>query len=107
MLLINEPVKVAYQDGKLLLEVHPPVDAEGQTLQYPDIESLAPKLRHALGHVGISVPRPRGALELAPNISGPTPNKDAGPLRYSKSILILPIDIDKAIATAGDRVAVV
>jgi L,D-transpeptidase ErfK/SrfK len=28
--LINEPVKVAYVDGKLLMEVHPPVDGQGQ-----------------------------------------------------------------------------
>ena len=48
--LINEPIKVSYQDGKLLLEVHPPVDAEGQTIQHPNVESLSPKLRHALGH---------------------------------------------------------
>ena len=29
--LINEPVKVAWVHGQLLLEVHPPVDAEGQS----------------------------------------------------------------------------
>jgi hypothetical protein len=31
--LINEPVKIAYVDGKLLLEVHSPVDGEGQVAQ--------------------------------------------------------------------------
>lgn len=46
--LINEPVKVAYADGKLLMEVHPPVDDAGQTAQ-PNLEVLTPKLRQALG----------------------------------------------------------
>jgi L,D-transpeptidase ErfK/SrfK len=41
--LINEPVKVAYADGKLLMEVHPPVAGTGQ--------SVGPeqKLRDAVG----------------------------------------------------------
>ena len=47
--LINEPVKVAYEDGRLLVEAHPPVDDEGQTAQ-PDLEILSPKLRGAAGH---------------------------------------------------------
>lgn len=46
--LINEPVKVAYVDGELLLEVHPPVDAQGQTME-PDVELLAQHLDQALG----------------------------------------------------------
>ena len=46
--LINEPVKIAYVDGKLLMEVHPPVDAEGQTTKL-DLEAMSQKLRHALG----------------------------------------------------------
>ncbi len=29
--LVNEPVKVAWVDGELLLEAHPPIDAQGQT----------------------------------------------------------------------------
>lgn len=29
--LVNEPVKVAFVDGEVYLEAHPPVDAEGQT----------------------------------------------------------------------------
>ena len=47
--LINEPVKIAYVDGKLLMEVHPPVDDQGQAIQ-PNLEALTPKLRQALGH---------------------------------------------------------
>src|SRR5450631_2467264 len=46
--LINEPAKIAYVDGKLLMEVHPPVDAEGQTTKL-DLEAMSQKLRHALG----------------------------------------------------------
>jgi hypothetical protein len=47
--LINEPVKVAYVDGKLLIEVHPPVDGEGQTAE-PDLGVMSQKLRRAVGH---------------------------------------------------------
>jgi L,D-transpeptidase ErfK/SrfK len=46
--LINEPVKIAYVDGKLLMEVHPPVDGEGQTAEV-DLEVMSQKLRRALG----------------------------------------------------------
>jgi L,D-transpeptidase ErfK/SrfK len=46
--LINEPVKVAWVGGELLLEAHPPVDDEGQTVE-PDLQLLSAKLDHALG----------------------------------------------------------
>ena len=46
--LINEPVKVAYVDGELLLEAHPQVDAEGQAME-PDLDMLSQRLDHALG----------------------------------------------------------
>jgi L,D-transpeptidase ErfK/SrfK len=46
--LINEPVKVAYVDGELLLEAHPQIDAEGQTME-PDLDMLSQRLDHALG----------------------------------------------------------
>jgi L,D-transpeptidase ErfK/SrfK len=46
--LINDPVKVAYADGDLLVEAHPPVDAEGQTTE-PKLELLSQQLDHALG----------------------------------------------------------
>jgi L,D-transpeptidase ErfK/SrfK len=46
--LVNEPVKVAWVGGELLLEAHPPVDAEGQTVE-PDLQVLSEKLDHALG----------------------------------------------------------
>jgi len=46
--LINDPVKVAYVDGELLLEAHPPVDAEGQTTE-PNLELLSQQLDKAVG----------------------------------------------------------
>jgi L,D-transpeptidase ErfK/SrfK len=46
--LINDPVKVAYVDGDLLVEAHPPVDAAGQTVE-PNLELLSKQLDKALG----------------------------------------------------------
>jgi L,D-transpeptidase ErfK/SrfK len=46
--LINDPVKVAYVDGQLLLEAHPQVDGEGQTIE-PNLDSLSQLLDKALG----------------------------------------------------------
>jgi L,D-transpeptidase ErfK/SrfK len=46
--LINEPVKVAWVDGELLLEAHPPVDAQGQSVE-PSIEQFAELMRAAVG----------------------------------------------------------
>jgi hypothetical protein len=46
--LVNEPVKVAYVDGELLLEAHPQIDAEGQPME-PDLDMLSLRLDHALG----------------------------------------------------------
>jgi len=46
--LVNEPVKVAWVDGKLLLEAHPPIDDEGQSVE-PDLDLLSKLLDQALG----------------------------------------------------------
>ena len=46
--LVNEPVKVAWVTGQLLIEVHPPVDAEGQVVE-PDLQVLEPLLDQVLG----------------------------------------------------------
>jgi L,D-transpeptidase ErfK/SrfK len=46
--LINEPVKMAWVGGQLLVEVHPPVDAEGQSVE-PDLQVLEPLLDQVLG----------------------------------------------------------
>jgi L,D-transpeptidase ErfK/SrfK len=67
--LINEPVKIAYVDGKLLLEVHPPVDGEGQVAQV-DPEVMSRKLRRALGQdtAAIHWEFTRKALEAATGV---------------------------------------
>ena len=67
--LINEPVKIAYVDGKLLMEVHPPVDSEGQVAQV-DAEVLSQKLRTALGQdtAAIHWEFTRKALEAATGV---------------------------------------
>jgi L,D-transpeptidase ErfK/SrfK len=47
--LVNEPVKVAFVDGELLMEAHPPVDEEGQNTSEPNLDLLSQKLDQALG----------------------------------------------------------
>jgi L,D-transpeptidase ErfK/SrfK len=52
--LVNDPVKVAWVNGELLLEVHPPVDAEGQTID-PNVQVLSQKLDQALGRSSAAI----------------------------------------------------
>jgi L,D-transpeptidase ErfK/SrfK len=52
--LINEPVKVAWVDGELLLEAHPPVDALGQSFE-PEIEEFSELLRAAVGDTTVAI----------------------------------------------------
>jgi len=52
--LINEPVKVAYVDGQLLLEAHPPVDEQGQTTQV-QLEQFEQLLGKALGNTTAAI----------------------------------------------------
>jgi L,D-transpeptidase ErfK/SrfK len=52
--LINEPIKVAWVDGELLLEAHPPVDAQGQSFE-PDIDQFAARLRAAVGETTVAI----------------------------------------------------
>jgi hypothetical protein len=52
--LINVPVKVAWVDGELLLEAHPPVDAQGQSFE-PDIEQFSDLLRAAVGETTVAI----------------------------------------------------
>ena len=54
MRLINEPIKVAWINGELLLEAHPPVDAEGQSFE-PNVEQFAELLRAAVGDKTIAI----------------------------------------------------
>ena len=64
--LINEPVKVAWVDGQLYIEAHPPVDEEGQT-EEPDLKLLSKMLTHALGnsHAAINWDLARDTLVAA------------------------------------------
>src|ERR1700722_13822656 len=52
--IINEPVKVAWVDGQLLLEAPPPVDAEGQSFE-PDVDQFADLLRTAVGDSTVAI----------------------------------------------------
>ena len=52
--IINEPVKVAWVDGELLLEAHPPVDAEGQSFE-PNVDQFAELLRAAVGDSTVAI----------------------------------------------------
>jgi L,D-transpeptidase ErfK/SrfK len=52
--LINEPLKVARVDGQLWVEVHPPIDAEGQTVA-PDLPLFEQMLDKALGEAVAAV----------------------------------------------------
>lgn len=52
--IVNEPVKVAWVDGELLLEAHPPINAQGQTLE-PDVEAFAALLRQAVGDTAVAI----------------------------------------------------
>jgi L,D-transpeptidase ErfK/SrfK len=52
--IVNEPVKVAWVDGELLLEAHPPVDSEGQSFE-PDVDQFADLLRAAVGDSTVAI----------------------------------------------------
>jgi L,D-transpeptidase ErfK/SrfK len=52
--LINEPIKVAWVNGELLLEAHPPVDAQGQSFE-PNIDQFAELLRAAVGDATVAI----------------------------------------------------
>jgi L,D-transpeptidase ErfK/SrfK len=52
--LINEPVKVAWVDGELLLEAHPPVDAQGQSFE-PNLEQFSQLLQGAVGDTTVAI----------------------------------------------------
>ncbi len=52
--LINEPVKVAWVEGQLLLEAHPPVDAQGQSFE-PSLDQFSELLQLAVGDTTIAI----------------------------------------------------
>jgi L,D-transpeptidase ErfK/SrfK len=47
--LVNEPLKVAWVNGQLFLEAHPPVDEEGQSVE-PNLQQLSQRLQQVLGN---------------------------------------------------------
>jgi L,D-transpeptidase ErfK/SrfK len=61
--LINEPVKIAWVDGRLMLEAHPPVDALGQTGE-PDLTVFEALLQEALGEAVVAIHWERAREEL-------------------------------------------
>ncbi|MET0280458.1 MAG: L,D-transpeptidase family protein [Steroidobacteraceae bacterium] len=61
--LINEPVKVAWVAGELLLEVHPPIDAEGQTKE-PELNVFEGLLEKALGESTVAIYWDKARAEL-------------------------------------------
>jgi L,D-transpeptidase ErfK/SrfK len=52
--LTNDPVKVAWVDGELLLEAHPPVDAEGQSFE-PNVDQFSELLQAAVGDSTVAI----------------------------------------------------
>jgi L,D-transpeptidase ErfK/SrfK len=52
--LINDPLKVAWVDGELLLEAHPPVNAEGQSFE-PDLDQFSDLLQKAVGDTTVAI----------------------------------------------------
>jgi L,D-transpeptidase ErfK/SrfK len=52
--LINEPVKVAWIDGELFLEAHPPVDAQGQSFE-PNVDQFSELLKAAVGDTTVAI----------------------------------------------------
>jgi len=51
---INVPVKVAWIDGKLLLEAHAPVDEQGEVYE-PDLDRFSAMLRAAVGDTTVAI----------------------------------------------------
>jgi L,D-transpeptidase ErfK/SrfK len=52
--IINDPIKVAWVDGELLLEAHPPVDDQGQSFE-PNVDAFADLLRTAVGDSTVAI----------------------------------------------------
>jgi L,D-transpeptidase ErfK/SrfK len=52
--IVNQPVKVAWVDGELLLEAHPPIDAQGQSFE-PNVDQFADLLRAAVGDDTVAI----------------------------------------------------
>jgi len=61
--LINEPVKVAWVDGRLMLEAHPPVDAQGQSVE-PVLSVFEGLLEKAVGESVVAIHWDKAREEL-------------------------------------------
>jgi L,D-transpeptidase ErfK/SrfK len=93
--LINDPVKVTYVAGDLLLEAHPPVDSEGQSIE-PDLGLLSRQLDRALGSntVAIHWEFARQALQAAtgmPTVVGLEADVEPAPVRASAATATNPL----------------
>jgi L,D-transpeptidase ErfK/SrfK len=52
--LVNVPVKVAWIGGELLLEAHPPVNAQGEAFE-PNVDQFSNLLRAAVGNTTVAI----------------------------------------------------
>jgi L,D-transpeptidase ErfK/SrfK len=52
--LVNVPVKVAWIGGELLLEAHPPVNAQGEAFE-PNVDQFSNLLRAAVGKTTVAI----------------------------------------------------
>ena len=52
--IIDEPVKVAWVNGELLLEAHPPINAVGETIE-PDVDTFSALLQKAVGDTTVAI----------------------------------------------------
>ena len=104
--LINDPVKVAYIDGDLLMEAHPPVDGQGQSVE-PNLDLLSQQLDRALGTTTAAIhwDFAREALQSAdgmPTIVGL--EEDADPAPVTASAGAATSTTPQPVAAAGDGV---
>jgi L,D-transpeptidase ErfK/SrfK len=52
--IVNEPIKIAWVDGELLLEAHPPVDAQGQSFE-PNLDQFSQLLQAKVGDTTVAI----------------------------------------------------
>ena len=52
--IVNDPIKIAWVDGQLLLEAHPPVDAEGQSFE-PNVDAFSDLLVKVVGDDTVAI----------------------------------------------------
>jgi L,D-transpeptidase ErfK/SrfK len=112
--LVNEPLKVAWVNGELLLEAHPPVDAEGQSFE-PNLDQFADLLQKAVGEntVAIHWDYAREVLQKADGVIAtvgleadlsqepPTAAKDTAPLN-PETVPLAPAATPPAATAAAD-----